>query len=188
MKAALEGLLFLVGDEGLTIENICEILDIKIFVAEELLSSLSRDYEDANRGIMIKKFGNLYKLATKSEYKDYYQKLSELSDIRTLSSSALETLAIVAYNEPITRLQVEELRGVSSSQMIRNLVAKEFIKEVGRSESLGRPILYGITNQFLDYFGLSSKEELPKPEEIEINTDDIDLYNSKYKEEIEESI
>ena len=105
--------------------------------------------------------------------------------MKNLSQSALETLAIIAYNEPITRHEIDELRGVSSSQIIRNLVAKDFVKEVGRSEKLGKPILYGTTKEFLDYFGLDSKDRLPKIEDIKID-EEVDLYNSKYKEEIEQ--
>lgn len=187
MKAALEGLLFLVGDEGITLEEITEILSINSERAEELLTSLSHDYDDPSRGIKLNKYGNLYKITTKNEYKDYYEKLTELTNMKTLSQSALETLAIIAYNQPITRLEVDNLRGINSSQMIRNLVARDFIKEVGRSDKIGRPILYGVTDDFLDYFGISSIDELPKPESIEYNNDDeIDLYESKYKEKVEE--
>lgn len=182
MKAVLEGLLFVVGDDGLNLDQMCEILEQNEEQVKELINELQREYQNSERGIIIKKFGNNYKLTTKSEHKDYYEKLSEISDSRTLSQSALETLAIIAYNEPITRLQVDELRGVNSSQMIRNLVAKDFVKELGKSDTLGRPNLYGITSQFLDYFGLSSKDELPKFEELKNDDEDIDLYNSKYKE------
>ncbi len=89
------------------------------------------------------------------------------------------------YNEPVTRVQVDSIRGVSSSQMIRKLVAKGFVKEVGRSDMPGRPILYKTTDEFLDYFGLSSKEDLPKFEELmtEEILDDTDLFLSRYKEE-----
>lgn len=185
MKAALEGLLFLVGDEGITLDDIKEILSIDDNKAEELLISLSNDYDDPSRGIKLNKYGNNYKITTKNEYKDYYEKLTELTSMKTLSQSALETLAIIAYNQPITRLDVDNLRGINSSQMIRNLVARDFIKEVGRSEKVGRPILYGVTDDFLDYFGISSIDELPKPEAVEQDTDEVDLYESKYKEEIE---
>jgi segregation and condensation protein B len=100
-----------------------------------------------------------------------------------LSQAALETLAIIAYNEPITRMKIDNLRGVTSVQIIRKLVAKGFIKESGRSNLPGRPILYETTNEFLDYFGLSSKEELPKFEQIKNEiVDDTDLYESTYKE------
>lgn len=186
MKAVLEGLLFIVGDEGLTKDQMLEILEISEEDLDKILNELENDYNQNERGITIKKFGEEYKLTTKSEYKDYYAKLAELSSLKTLSQSALETLAIIAYNEPITRLQIDELRGVNSSQMIRNLLSRDLIKEVGRADTVGRPRLYSVTDAFLDYFGLSSLDELPKLEEVEDNNEEIELYNSKYKEDIEE--
>ncbi len=182
MKAILEGLLFVVGDEGLNINEICEILDVNEEQAKEIIDELTNEYNDKERGIELKFLGNKYKLTTKQEHKEYYKKLSEITDVRNLSQSALETLAIIAYNEPVTRLQVDELRGVNSAQMIRSLVAKDFVKELGKADTLGRPNLYGITSQFLDYFGLSSRDELPKFEEI-ITNEEQELYSSKYKEE-----
>ena len=182
MLAVLEGLLFVVGDEGLTVNQISDILEMEKEEVVSLISELSDSYNNENRGIIIKKFGNIYKLTTKSEYKQYYERLSDLSNFKTLSQSALETLAIIAYNEPITRIQVDELRGVNSSQMIRNLIAKNFVKEVGKSDMVGRPNLYGVTDQFLDYFGLSSKDDLPKFDEIEVSNEEVELYNSKYTE------
>ena len=185
MKSVLEGLLFVVGDEGLSIDEISSIIEKSKEETIALLEELNHDYEDENRGIEIKKLGEKYKLTTKEKNKKYYQKLTEISDVRKLSQSALETLAIIAYNEPITRLEVDELRGVSSAQMIRSLIAKDFVKELGRKDVAGRPILYGITKEFLDYFGLSSKDELPKFEDVK-KDDEVELYNSKYKEEQEE--
>ena len=115
---------------------------------------------------------------------EYFQKLIEIPGTNTLSQAALETLAIVAYNQPITRTQVDEIRGIASSQMIRKLVAKNFLKEVGRSNLPGRPILYKTTSEFLDYFGLATVEDLPKIEDIkEDEHSNTDLYHSKYKEE-----
>lgn len=186
MKPVLEGLLFLVGEEGIDIKSIAEVLEISDEEVANLLQELKNDYEKSDRGITVKRLGGLFKLTTKEEHKDYYTKLTEVSKVKNLSQSALETLAIIAYNEPITRHEVDELRGVSSAGIIRNLVAKDFIKEVGKSEKIGKPILYGITTEFLDYFGLNSKEELPKIEEIEVEDTEIDLYESKYKEEIEQ--
>lgn len=185
MKAVLEGLLFLVGEDGITIDDIISVLEIEKDEAFKLLDGLSNDYNSEERGLTLKNYGGLYKLTTKSEHKDYYNKLADLPNMQTLSNSALETLAIIAYNEPITRHEIDEMRGVQSSYVIRNLVAKDFIKEVGRSDKIGRPILYGITNEFLDYFGLDSKDKLPDIETIEVDESEVDLYNSKYKEEQE---
>lgn len=186
MKAVLEGILFLVGEEGIDIESISEILEIDSESVFKLLEELKSDYENSDRGLTIQKLGGLFKLTTKKEHKDYYVKLSLVGSVKSLSQSALETLAIIAYNEPITRHEVDELRGVSSSNMIRNLVAKDFVKEVGRSEKLGRPILYGITSEFLDYFGLDSRDNLPKIDEVIVDEEEVDLYDSKYKEEVEQ--
>lgn len=189
--AILEGLLFVVGEDGLTINQIMDILDITNDEAKELISELKEKYESANSGIRINFLGNTFKLTTKKEHREYYQKLIENPESSVLSQAALETLAIIAYNQPITRIDVDEIRGVSSSQMMRKLVAKGLIKEVGRSEAIGRPILYQTTSEFLDYFGLATIDDLPNIEQfVENNTEisDTDLYHSKYKEDIIEEI
>ena len=103
-----------------------------------------------------------------------------------LTQSNLETLAIIAYNQPITRSQIEEVRGVSSTHIIRKLLIRNLIQEVGRSELPGRPILYGTSDFFLDYFGISSLEQLPVIETEEIVEEEKNLFDSKYKEEIDE--
>lgn len=182
LKAVLEGLLFVSGEEGISLERIKDVLEISEDEVIRLLSELSDDYMDDFRGIMIKKYGSKYKLVTKKEHALYYKKLinDEVSD--TLNNASLETLAIVAYNEPITRVQIDEIRGVSSAYIIRKLVLKNLIKEVGRSELPGRPRLYGVTDGFLDYFGLNSVDDLPK---IDVNIkEDMNtpLYESKYTE------
>ena len=124
-------------------------------------------------------------LTGKKEQQKYYQKLLVNEENNTLSNSALETLAIVAYNEPITRVEVDEIRGVQTAQMIRKLVAKGLLKECGRSELPGRPILYKTTSEFLDYFGLSDISELPKiTPKSEQENNELDLYKSKYEEEL----
>ena len=193
-KAVLEGLLFVVGEDGLTIDQIVDVLEIDEESAKALIMELKKDYEDESRGLRIDFLGNRFKITTKFEHKAYYQKLIENPETNFLSQAALETLAIIAYNEPITRVQIDTIRGVGSTSIIRKLVAKGFIKECGRSEIPGRPILYETTSEFLDYFGLSSIEDLPNiedliqtPEEEEENTD---LYTSKYteKETVENNI
>ena len=153
-----------------------------------LVQDLKHSYEEEDRGLRIDYLGNRLKLTTKYEHREYYQKLLENPETNILSQAALETLAIIAYNEPITRVEVDKIRGVSSSQMIRKLVAKGLIKESGRSELPGRPILYETTNEFLDYFGLKSIDELPDMEKyIDEANEEIDeeqdLYTSKYKDE-----
>lgn len=188
-KAVLEGLLFVVGEDGLSVDQIGDVLDINNEEVKELIMNLKDDYESTDRGLRVDFLGNRIKLTTKREHKEYYQKLIENPETNLLSQSALETLAIIAYNEPVTRIQVDEIRGVSSAQMMRKLVAKGFIKEMGRSTLPGRPILYETTSDFLDYFGLNSIDDLPDMRQFisssqETNDDAVDLYHSKYKEEV----
>lgn len=193
-KAVLEGLLFVVGEDGLTIDQIVDVLEIDEESAKALIMELKKDYEDDSRGLRIDFLGNRFKITTKFEHKAYYQKLIENPETNFLSQAALETLAIIAYNEPITRVQIDTIRGVGSTSIIRKLVAKGFIKECGRSEIPGRPILYETTSEFLDYFGLSSIEDLPNIEDLiqtpEENDENTDLYTSKYteKETVENNI
>ena len=186
-KAVLEGLLFVVGEDGLTLDQIEDVLNISEEESKELIMSLKKDYEDESRGLRIDFLGNRFKITTKFEHKEYYQKLIENPETNFLSQAALETLAIIAYNEPVTRIQVDSIRGVSSVSIIRKLVAKGFIKESGRSELPGRPILYETTHEFLDYFGLSSIDDLPNIDDIlEHENEEVDsnkdLYTSKYVE------
>ncbi len=188
-KAILEGLLFVVGEDGLTLDQIEDVLEVDEETAKSTIMELKKDYEDESRGLRIDFLGNRFKITTKFEHKEYYQKLLENPETNFLSQAALETLAIIAYNEPVTRVQVDALRGVDSSSTIRKLVAKGFIKEAGRSEMPGRPILYETTHEFLDYFGLSTIEDLPNIDDIMQNVveeekdDNTDLYTSKYTEE-----
>ena len=184
LVGVLEGILFVVGDEGITLNQICEILNVNIEEAKNLLVELKKSYDEDNRGVRISYLGDAFKLTTKKEHKEYYRKLVENPESNTLSQAALETLAIIAYNQPITRVEVDQMRGVSNTQMIRKLVAKGLIKESGKSTMPGRPNLYVTTSEFLDYFGLSCLSDLPtiikSPEED--NNEEKDLFTSIYKE------
>ena len=184
MKGIIEGLLYVQGDLGLTLDEVSDILGIDKDTAKELILSLKQDYIEQDRGLRINYLGNSFKLTTKEEHKEYFKKLLENPKNNSLSNQALETLAIIAYNEPITRLDVDAIRGIDSVYVIRRLLAKGLIKECGRSDKPGHPILYKTTDEFLDYFGLSSKEDLPKIEVLEeINKEDKDLFKSTYKED-----
>lgn len=185
-QGILEGLLFVVGDDGLTLQQISELLDEDIDTCKEILLSLKQSYEAENRGIRISYLGDAFKLTTKKEHKDYYQKLIVNPNTNTLSQAALETLAIIAYNQPITRIEIDELRGVNNTWLLRKLVAKGLIKEVGKSTMPGRPNLYGTTSDFLDYFGLSTIKDLPKIEPKKEEKVTGDLFNSIYKEEVKD--
>lgn len=184
LKGVLEGILFVVGDEGITLTKICEILNISMEEAKNLLKELKTSYENEERGIRISYLGDAFKLTTKKEHKEYYEKLVENPDNNLLSPSALEVLAIVAYNQPITRVEIDEMRGIASSHMIRRLVAKGLLKEAGKSTMPGRPNLYKTTSDFLDYFGLATLSDLP---EIDMTKkepeEEKELFTSIYKEE-----
>ena len=171
LLGVLEGLLFIVGDEGLSLSEICEILSIDENKAKQLLMALKKEYENDNRGIKISFLGDRFKLVTKKENREYYQKLvNTKQDI--LSQSQLEVLAIVAYNEPITRVEIDEIRGISSAYIVRKLVSKDLIKIIGKSDLPGRPNLYKTTREFLDFFGLATINDLP--DMVDLNNDDID--------------
>ena len=192
LEAILEGLLFVVGEDGLTLDQIKDILEVDDETAKSLVSSLREKYDQPDRGIRINFLGNTFKLTTKKEHHEYYKKLIENPMTNTLSQAALETLAIIAYNQPMTRLKVDEVRGVGSSQMIRKLVAKGFLKEAGRSDLPGRPILYATTSEFLDFFGLATIDDLPSLDQFmetkPITSDEVDLYDSRYQESESDAI
>lgn len=182
LKAVLEGLLFVAGDDGVSASKLAEIMEIDSSEVLKLIDELSEDCKSESRGVQVKQFGDLYKFVTKEEHSKYYKKLVDEDISDSLSNSALEILAIVAYNQPITRVTIDEIRGVSCAHIVRKLVMKNLIKEVGRSELPGRPLLYGVTDQFLDYFGLKSFDDLPEIK-VETESGEKELFDSKYKEE-----
>ena len=186
MIGILEGLLYVQGDTGLSLKEVMSILAVNEEEAKKLVYQLKANYEQEDRGLRLSYLGNTFKLTTKQEHKEYYEKLLENPSTHVLSQAALEVLAIVAYNEPITRGKIDEMRGVESTFVLRKLLAKGLIKEAGKSEMPGHPILYKTTDDFLDYFGLSTKEDLPNIEEIEIeDSKEKDLFRSNYREEAE---
>ena len=182
----LEGILFVMGDEGIDLHSVSEIMEITEEHAKELLLELKKSYEDKSRGLRISYLGNRFKLTTKEEHREYYEKLVTDTKSSGLSNAALEVLAVIAYNEPVTRLKVDEIRGVNSTQIIRRLLARGFIKVCGKDNSIGKPSLYKTTDDFLDYFGLSSKNDLPEIITKELNNKEEDkkkdLYVSNYNE------
>jgi len=178
----LEGILFVVGEEGITLDRICNIMEIETDEAKTLLKELQKSYESDARGIRVSFLGNSFKLTTKKEHIDYYQKLVNMESNDKLTTAALEILAIIAYNQPITRVEIDEIRGLSSVSVMRKLLAKDLIKIVGKSDLPGRPNLYKTTSDFLDYFGLSSLDDLPKIENNESPEETKELFTSIYKE------
>jgi segregation and condensation protein B len=189
-KAIVEGLLFAAGDEGLSLQQIASVLEIKEEQAKEIISALKEEYERGQRGIQLVELAGVFQLATKKEHAPYLKKLVESPSSTSLSQAALETLAIIAYRQPITRAEIEEIRGVKSDKPIQTLMARALIKEVGRAEGTGRPILYGTTKEFLDYFGLKTLEELPPLPELQEGGEmekEADLFFEKFDENFNES-
>lgn len=184
----VESLLFAAGDEGLSLKQISNVLDVEENVAEQIIQELQSAYENNNnRGITIVQLAGTYQLATKKENAAYLKKLVEVPSNSTLSQAALETLAIIAYKQPITRIEIEEIRGVKTERPLQTLISKVLIKEVGRSEGTGRAYLYGTTKEFLECFGLKSLEELPPlPEKIDEDfvQEEADLFFEKFQETI----
>lgn len=185
----MESLLFAAGDEGLTIKQIATVLEIEEVEAERIVRELMNELsKNENRGIAVVQLAGTYQLATKKENSIYLKKLVESPNTSTLSQAALETLAIIAYKQPITRAEIEEIRGVKTERPLQTLVGKVLVKEVGRAEGTGRAILYGTTKEFLDYFGLRSLEELPPlPEKVddEFVQEEADLFFEKFQENLE---
>lgn len=180
----LEGLLFVMGEDGLSLEEIQKLMNISKENALNLIEEYKNKLEDKQRGLKLVYLGNKYKLSTKEEHKEYYELLVDKMVLGTISQSALEVLAIVAYNQPITVGQIDEIRGVSSRDMVRKLLFRGLIDVSGKSDLPGKPMLYKTTDKFLDYFNLSSIDELPNIEmNEEISEEEKDLFISRYREE-----
>ena len=188
-KGILESLLFAAGDEGLSLVQICETMEISTEEAQCLIESLREEYEnDIYRGITLIALAETYQLGTKREYATFLRKLAETPGPSTISQAGLETLAIIAYKQPITRMEIEEIRGVKTERPLHTLMSRGLIKEAGRVEGTGRAILYSTTKEFLDYFGLNDLHELPKLEEEDKKDtlqEESDLFFSSFEEQIE---
>ncbi len=160
-EVIIEGLLYIVGDDGVKAEQLAQILDKSLEDVQAMLESIRMKYASSAFGIEVVDYGSSYKFVSKKAIFPYAQELFHTAKANTLSQSALETLAIIAYKQPITRVEIEELRGVGADMMLRKLMARNLIREAGRSEAPGRPILYEVTEEFLDSFKLYSLKELP---------------------------
>jgi segregation and condensation protein B len=185
-KGILESVLFAAGDEGISLKQIATVLEVDEIKAQEIISEMQHDYEkNQSRGILLVQIAGVFQLVTKKEHAEYLKRLVESPGTTHLSQAALETLAIIAYKQPITRIEIEEIRGVKTERPLQTLASRALIKEVGRAEGAGRAYLYGTTKEFLDYFGLKNIGELPPlPEKIEDEEvqDEADLFFEKFNE------
>lgn len=168
IKSAIESMLFVSG-EPLALRELSNNLELKEKNVEEILSEMANEYEDKSRGIRLISINGAYQLVTKSENSDFVQKLLKKNKKHSLSQASIESLAIIAYRQPITRIDIDEIRGVKSESAIARLIERGLIKDIGRLEVPGRPILYGTTDEFLRQFGLKTIKELPS----------LDLYSDE---------
>lgn len=181
----IESLLFVCGDDGLTKKQLAFLTESTEELVTETLEKMMLEYEKSEeRGIAIKQLAGTYQFVTKLENVHSIQKLVENPTSQSLSQASLEVLAIIAYKQPITRVEIEDIRGVKSERPIYTLSAKGLVQEVGRADGTGRAILYGTTTEFLQYFGLKDIKALPPlPEEIAVDEmEDTDLFMTKFQE------
>ncbi|MGT2965046.1 SMC-Scp complex subunit ScpB [Streptococcus acidominimus] len=175
--AEIEVLLFVAGEEGLTVRNIAEMLELQPSAVIQQLEKLTEKYQkDAQSGLAILESSNRYKLVTKKEYAALLRTYAKTPINQSMSRALLETLSIIAYKQPITRIEVDSIRGVNSSGAISKLQAFDLIRENGKKEVLGRPNLYVTTDYFLDYIGINDLEELPDVSELDLVEEETELF------------
>ncbi|MBQ6125754.1 MAG: SMC-Scp complex subunit ScpB [Erysipelotrichaceae bacterium] len=176
MEAIVEGLLYVVGEDGVKAEQLAVAIDKSLEDTKIILENIQRKYASELYGIELVGYGSVYKFITKKDIYPYAQVLFGTAKPGTLSQAALETLAIIAYKQPITRIEIEELRGVGAEVMLRKLLARNLIREAGRSEAPGRPILYEVTEEFMDSFKLYTLNELPDLPEYKQEDENENLF------------
>lgn len=177
IKSAIESLLFVSG-EPLSMKELHNNLEIPTKTIESVINEMIIDYEEENRGIKLISINGGYQLVSKPQNSDSVQKLLKKNKRQSLSQASLESLAIIAYKQPITRVDIDEIRGVKSESAIQRLIERDLIRDIGRLEVPGRPILFGTTEEFLRQFELKDLGELPS----------LDLYAENNNDEINESI
>ncbi|AJH24483.1 segregation and condensation protein B [Bacillus velezensis] len=187
-KAIVEALLYAAGDEGLTKKQLVTVLEIEEVELAGIMEEVAAQYKEDDRGIELTEYADTYMLGTKKEFVPYLKKLIEVPS-KGLSQASLEVLAIVSYKQPITRAEIEDIRGVKSERILHSLVSKALLCEVGRADGPGRAILYGTTPVFLEQFGLKTLEELPPlPENAEedVLQEEADLFFENFNQTLED--
>ena len=177
LTAPLEAVLFAAGSNGLTTDELAHILELSVAETTEVCQKLQEVLSKRQSGIMLVELAGTWQLATRPDYISYLRRMATSPSSGSLSAAALEALAIVAYKQPITRAEIEAIRGVQSDRAVHTLVHRQLIHEIGRQDSPGRPILYGTTDHFLQTFGLRSLKDLPPlPPEPENASADLSLF------------
>lgn len=164
--SAIESLLFFWGDP-LDYDSIEKILEVNKSTLDKLVQKLEEKYENENSGIELKVINDSIQLVTKAKNSEYIKKLTTKIDNKSLSNSLMETLSIIAYKQPITRVEIDNIRGVNSSSSINTLVNRNLVEELGKLDQIGKPIIYGTTDEFLRVFALESLEDLPSEDDFE---------------------
>lgn len=193
--AEIEGLLYVAGDEGIALAQIAQLIHLDEPAVRQLLEKLANRYRgNTESGLNLIQAEDIYKLVTKKEYATLLKTYFDGPVSTSISQAALEVLAIIVYRQPITRIEVDEVRGVQSSGAIQTLLARQLISEKGRKDAPGRPILYGTSTYFLDYFGLESLDELPPLEQLALDADvdgseggTADLYYRQFEQTLNET-
>ncbi|CAM3240486.1 SMC-Scp complex subunit ScpB [Vagococcus fessus] len=188
LESKIEALLFVAGDEGISLEEISGLLKEPTAIVFKAIEKLKQHLlESELSALHILEAGNQFILTTKKEFADVIKDYAQSPLSNTLSQAALETLSIIAYKQPITRSEIDEIRGVQTSGAVQKLVVRQLIKEVGRVEGPGRAILYGTTDYFMNYFGLEDLSELPSISEMENEIEKelpTDLFFANFQEEL----
>lgn len=179
IKSAFESMMFTWG-EPLDVKAAADVFNISKEEAMECFRELQKEYEQEGRGIVIRQINQAFQFVTREENADYIRALCTPVKAKRLSQSALEVLAIVAYKQPVTKGEIEAIRGIRCDRVMEGLLKKDLVCEKGRADTIGRPILYGTTDAFLQHFGFSSIKDLPEIEDIEgavsgAYSDDIEL-------------
>ena len=182
--AEIEALLFVAGEDGLRVRQLAELLSMPPTGVTQSLEKLVEKYQkDEDSSLALLETSNTYKIVTKQDFAELLREYSKAPINQSLSRAALETLSIIAYKQPITRVEVDEIRGVNSSGAISKLQIFDLIRENGKKEVLGRPNLYVTTDYFLDYMGINSLEELPIVEETELIAEESQLFTERIEDE-----
>jgi segregation and condensation protein B len=171
-KAGIEALLFMATDPVSPAE-IAEVMELDTGKVEEVLLNLKDEYQAADRGMELVKINDGYQFQTKPEYQSLIKELHQPENDQRLTQAALETLAIIAYKQPATKPEVEDIRGVNVEKALKTLQRKGLVEEKGKKDTIGCPKLYGTTDKFLQHMGLESLEELPEPEEEELTEEEM---------------
>lgn len=176
LRALIEGILFVFGEEGVSLMQLSEALAIEPTHIQSILREMQLNYSSEDYGFELIIIQEHYKLISKAAVHDSVQRILSLAKTRQLSQSALETLAIIAYRQPITRTDIEEIRGVGCELMLKKLQAMDLINESGRAELPGRPILYEVTQSFLDVFKLMDLDQLPNLPDFQEESTESQLF------------